>query len=64
MTVHKITTISISTESADPLRGVVEIEGEDAAMRFEINEDLAHGLCSDLERFLTQVPCRNHDELR
>ena len=56
--VHRITRLSISTQSANPLRGVVEIETSDTTMRFELNEDLAHSLCMDLERFLTQVPPR------
>jgi hypothetical protein len=64
MTVHRITTISVLTESAEPLRGIVEIDSADAIMRFEINEDLAHGLCHDLEHFLTQVPRQQRAKTR
>lgn len=64
MTVHKITTFSVTTDGTEPLRGIVEIDTIDAALQFELDEDIAHRLCSDLERFLTQVPARARDKAR
>ena len=52
--VHKIAEVTISTESTEPLRGIVEIDTADSKMKFELNEDMAHAICTDLERFLTQ----------
>jgi len=52
--VHKISRLSISTHSIDPLRGIVEIDTASSTIRFELDADLAHSLCTDLERFLTQ----------
>lgn len=56
--VHKIARFSISTHSTSPPRGIVEIDTANSTIRFELNEDTAHSLCTDLERFLTQVPQR------
>ncbi len=50
MTMQRATSIAISAVSAAPLRGTIAT--------FEIDEELAHRLCCDLERFLTQVPRR------
>ncbi|MBR0692907.1 hypothetical protein [Bradyrhizobium lablabi] len=61
MTMQRVTSITVSTESAEPLRGIIEIDCADAAAKFEINEELALQLCSDLERFLTQVTRRSRD---
>ncbi|MGY4478874.1 hypothetical protein [Bradyrhizobium sp. USDA 3364] len=58
MTKQRATNISISTVSAAPLRAAVEIESGSVVTAFEIDEELAHRLCADLERFLTQVPHR------
>ncbi|WP_426434132.1 hypothetical protein [Bradyrhizobium genosp. P] len=55
---QKVTNVTVSTETIEPLRGVVEIDCAGAVAKFEINEDLAHQLCSGLDRFLTQVTCR------
>jgi hypothetical protein len=52
--VHKITEISILTKSAEPRIGIVQLTAADAEIKFEITEDLAHKICSDLERFLTR----------
>jgi hypothetical protein len=57
--IFKIARFSISTRSIDPPRGVVEIDTETSTLRFELNEDLAHSLCADLERFLTQPAQRS-----
>jgi hypothetical protein len=64
MTAYKITSISVSTESVEPLRGIIEIDSAGSTNRFELNEELAHGLCSDLERFLTQAPRRAVNSIR
>jgi hypothetical protein len=55
---HKITAISISTRSMEPLRGVVAIDNFDSKLKFELNEDLTHNICTQLEHFLTQTPER------
>jgi hypothetical protein len=52
---HKITAISISTRSMEPLRGVVAIDTVDSTLKFELNEELAHSICTQLEHFLTQI---------
>lgn len=59
MRVQRITNASVSTVSTEPLRGMVEITTATSAMLFELDEELAHRLCSELERFLTQVPQRS-----
>jgi hypothetical protein len=46
--------VSISTRSTAPLRGIIEIDTMDVTIRFELNEEMAHQICADLERFLTQ----------
>ena len=51
---HKITKVTISTKSTEPLAGIVEIGTADSTMKFELNEDMAHDLCTHLDRFLTQ----------
>ena len=62
--VHKIARFSISAHSTNPPRGIVEIDTANSTIRFELNEDVAHSLCTDLERFLTQVPQRVRDRSR
>ena len=52
--VHKITEVSILTKSREPLTGIVQVNTADAEMKFEITEDLAHKICTDIERFLTR----------
>ncbi|MGY3589832.1 hypothetical protein ACVIGB_001291 [Bradyrhizobium sp. USDA 4341] len=56
MTMQRATSIAVSAVSAAPLRGTIAIECAGTIATFEIDEELAHRLCSDLERFLTQVP--------
>jgi hypothetical protein len=51
---RKITNFSISTVSTEPLRGIVEIDTFDSTVKFELSEDTALKLCTDLEHFLTQ----------
>ncbi|MEN3366224.1 MAG: hypothetical protein V7606_3498 [Burkholderiales bacterium] len=52
--VPKIIEVSILTRSTEPLTGVVQVNTADADMKFEISEDLAHRICTELERFLTR----------
>ena len=52
--VHKVTDVTISTKSTDPLTGIVQVNTVDTEIKFEITEDLAHKICSDLERFFTR----------
>jgi hypothetical protein len=52
--VHRITEITVSTKSTDPRRGIVRVNTTDVEVKFEITEELAHKICTDLERFLTQ----------
>jgi hypothetical protein len=51
---HKITEISVVTKSTEPLSGVVLVSTANAKLKFEITEDVAHKLCTYLERFLTR----------
>jgi hypothetical protein len=51
---HKITGVTIRTKSNEPLVGVVQVNTADAEIKFEITEELAHQICTDLERFLTR----------
>jgi len=51
---HKITDFSISTTMTNPLRGIVEIETPESAIKFDLSEEVARSICVALERFLTQ----------
>jgi hypothetical protein len=51
---HRIARISISTRSEAPLQGIFEIDTTDTTITFELSEEVAHGICEHLERFLTQ----------
>jgi hypothetical protein len=51
---QRITEVSISTKSTKPLTGIVQVNTADAEVKFEITEDLAHKICTDIERFLTR----------
>ncbi|CAN7274642.1 hypothetical protein LJR220_001279 [Bradyrhizobium sp. LjRoot220] len=62
--VHKIARLSVVASSIDPLCGIVEIDTPNTTVRFELNEDMAHSFCTDLERFLTQAPRREQDRAR
>ena len=62
--IQKITAITILTTLTDPLHGTVAIDTASSTMRFELNADLAHCLCRDLERFLTQTPKQKHNGVR
>ena len=52
--VHKIIEVTILTKSTEPVSGIVRVNTADAEIKFEITEDLAHKICTDLERFLTR----------
>ena len=52
--VYKMTEITVLPRSTGPLVGIVQINTTDKAFRFEITEELAHRICTELERFLTQ----------
>jgi hypothetical protein len=52
--VHKIADITITTKSTDPLTGILQVDAGNMVMKFEMTEELAHKICSDLERFLTR----------
>jgi hypothetical protein len=52
--VHKVTEVTILTKSTEPLTGIVQVSTRDAEIKFEITEDLAHSICTELERFLTR----------
>jgi hypothetical protein len=62
--VHKMARASISTISTDPLCGVVEIDTVDSTIKFELNVDMAHSICTDLEHFLTQHQRSNKAQRR
>jgi hypothetical protein len=51
---RKITNFSISTFSTEPLRGIIEIDTFESTVKFELGEDTALNICTDLEHFLTQ----------
>ena len=51
---HRVTEITVSTKSTEPLTGIVRVSTADAEIKFEMTEELAHKICTDLERFLTR----------
>jgi hypothetical protein len=48
------TEILVSTSSTEPLTGAVHLLTAGAAVQFQIDEDIAHRICIELERFLTR----------
>jgi hypothetical protein len=52
--IHMITEVAVSTKSTEPLSGIVQIATAGATVQFELNEEIAHDLCTRLDRFLTQ----------
>ncbi len=52
--VRKITEVTISTTSTEPLCGILEIDCTSSTMKLELNEDMAYHLGTQLDRFLTQ----------
>jgi hypothetical protein len=61
---YKITDVSVSTISTTPLRGTIVIDTPDSTFKFELNEDIAHSICSRLEHFLTQEQRRKLNQSR
>jgi hypothetical protein len=51
---QKITELSIQAKSTEPSIAIVRVTTHEAEMKFEISQDLAHRICTDLERFLTR----------
>jgi hypothetical protein len=51
---RKVIEIAVVTRSTEPLTGIVRVNTADEEIKFEITEDLAHKICTDLERFLTR----------
>ena len=51
---HRITEVMVSTKSTEPLSGIVQIDTAASTVQFELNEEIAHDLCTHLDRFLTQ----------
>jgi hypothetical protein len=51
---QRIIEVKVSTLSNKPLTGLVQVNTPDAEIKFAITEDLAHKICTDLERFLTR----------
>ena len=61
---HKITDVSVSTISTTPLRGTIAIDTPNSTIKFELNEDVAHSICTWLEHFLTQEQQRKLNQAR
>jgi hypothetical protein len=51
---HKIADITVTTKSMEPLTGIMQVDAGNTVFKFEMTEELAHKICSDLERFLTR----------
>lgn len=51
---RKITEVAVFTKSTEPLVAVLQVNTADAKIELEITEDLAHRICTELERFLTR----------
>lgn len=51
---QQIADVSVSVNSIEPLRGILEVITTASTMRFELTEEIAHSICTNLERFLTQ----------
>lgn len=52
--VHKIADITVTVESTEPLTGILRVDAGHTVIKFELTEELAHTICTDLERFLTR----------
>lgn len=51
---QRIAKATISTVSKKPLSGIIQIDTCTATLQFELNEETALDLCTQLDRFLTQ----------
>lgn len=54
--VQEIIDVSVMTTSTRPLCAIVEVEAVGSTMKWELTEEIALRMCTDLERFLTQEP--------
>ena len=52
--IFRIVEVSLSTTSTEPLCGIVEIDTGGSTIQFELTEEIALSICTDLEHFLTQ----------
>jgi hypothetical protein len=62
--IHRIIDVSVTTTSTRPLCAIVEVEAVDSTMKFELTEEIALRICTDLERFLTQEPHRERSAVQ
>ena len=51
---QQIADVSVSVNSIEPLCDILEIITTSSTIRFELTEEIAHSICTNLERFLTQ----------
>jgi hypothetical protein len=56
--------VRISTKSIRPLSGIVQIDTAATTLQFELNEEIAHELCTHLDRFLTQAQAVRRPQVR
>jgi hypothetical protein len=52
--VKRITEVQIAAKPTEPLTAIMHLRTSDGDVKLEIAEDVAHKICSDLERFLTR----------
>ncbi len=53
----RITEVAIATKATkprEPLTATMKVYTVNAVTKFELTEDLAHRICTELERFLTR----------
>jgi hypothetical protein len=51
---QKITELCIQAKTTEPSIAIVRVVTHEAEMKFEITQEMAHKICTDLERFLTR----------
>jgi hypothetical protein len=51
---HRIVGITVATRSTEPPTAILQVELDNKVLKFEITEEQAHMICTDLERFLTR----------
>jgi hypothetical protein len=52
--VKRVTEVTVLAKSTEPLTAIIQLRTPDADVKFEIAEEVAHQICTDLERFLTR----------
>jgi hypothetical protein len=52
--VKRITEVTVLAKPTEPLTAIIQLRTSDADVKFEIAEEIAHKICTDLERFLTR----------